>query len=89
MTDIVKIGDATLYHGDCLEILKTFKEHSVDLVLLDTPYGVGISETENISKAHREFEDNKDSAMKLLEDIIVAQASPKARARLMDIHSNY
>jgi len=36
MSDIVKIGDATLYHGDCLEILPTLDK--VDAVVTDPPY---------------------------------------------------
>jgi len=38
MTDIVKIGDATLYHGDCMDILPTLGK--VDAVVTDPPYGV-------------------------------------------------
>ena len=38
MGDVVKIGDATLYHGDCLEILPTLPK--VDAVITDPPYGV-------------------------------------------------
>lgn len=38
MTDIVRIGDATLYHGDCLEILPTLPK--VDAVITDPPYGM-------------------------------------------------
>jgi site-specific DNA-methyltransferase (adenine-specific) len=41
MPDVVTIGDATLYHGDCLEILPTLPK--VDAVVTDPPYGVGIS----------------------------------------------
>lgn len=36
MTDIVKIGDATLYHGDCMDILPTLGK--VDAVVTDPPY---------------------------------------------------
>ena len=36
MTDIVTIGDATLYHGDCLEILPTLEK--VDAVVTSPPY---------------------------------------------------
>jgi len=38
MSDIVKIGDAILYHGDCLEILPTLDK--VDAVVTDPPYGM-------------------------------------------------
>ena len=41
MTDIVTIGDATLYHGDCLEILPTLPK--VDAVVTDPPYGIGFA----------------------------------------------
>jgi site-specific DNA-methyltransferase (adenine-specific) len=36
---VEKIGDATLYMGDCLEILPTLRAKSVDMVLCDLPYG--------------------------------------------------
>ena len=39
MSDVVTIGDATLYHGDCLEILPTLDK--VDAVVTDPPYGLG------------------------------------------------
>jgi len=39
MTDPVTIGDATLYLGDCLEILPTLGK--VDAVVTDPPYGIG------------------------------------------------
>jgi 16S rRNA G966 N2-methylase RsmD len=38
MTDIVRIGDATLYHGDCLELLPTLGKF--DAVITDPPYGI-------------------------------------------------
>ena len=40
MPEVVTIGDATLYCGDCLEILPTLPK--VDAVITDPPYGVGI-----------------------------------------------
>ncbi|KKK87613.1 hypothetical protein LCGC14_2751500, partial [marine sediment metagenome] len=38
MTAPVRIGDATLYLGDCLEILPTLPK--VDAVVTDPPYGI-------------------------------------------------
>jgi DNA modification methylase len=40
MSEVVTIGDATLYHGDCLEILPTLPK--VDAVITDPPYGIGM-----------------------------------------------
>lgn len=39
MTRVEHIGDATLYLGDCLEILPTLGK--VDAVVTDPPYGIG------------------------------------------------
>lgn len=41
MTDIVRIGDATLYHADCRDVLPTLPKF--DLLLTDQPYGIGAS----------------------------------------------
>jgi site-specific DNA-methyltransferase (adenine-specific) len=38
MTDIVTIGDCTLYHGDCLEIMPTLAK--VDAIVTDPPYAI-------------------------------------------------
>lgn len=37
--ETVVIGDATLIHGDCREVLPTLPKH--DLLLTDPPYGIG------------------------------------------------
>jgi len=37
MSDVVHIGDATLYHGDCMDILPHLGK--VDAVVTDPPYG--------------------------------------------------
>lgn len=31
----------TLHHGDCLDVLKTLEDNSVDAVVTDPPYGIG------------------------------------------------
>lgn len=41
MTERVQIGDATLYLGDCLEVLPTLAANSVDAVVTDPPYELG------------------------------------------------
>lgn len=41
MTDIVRIGNATLIHGDCLQLLHALPP--VDAVVSDPPYGIGFS----------------------------------------------
>ena len=48
MSRVEHIGDATLYLGDCLEILPTLGK--VDAVVTDPPYGIGADEA--ASKNH-------------------------------------
>ena len=43
MTEIIHIGDATLYHGDCMDILPTLGK--VDAVVTDPPYGVELDQS--------------------------------------------
>lgn len=33
------IGGATLYRGDCLELMRELPDASVDMILCDLPYG--------------------------------------------------
>ena len=40
MTEPVIIGNATLYQGDCLDILRTLPDASVDAVVTDPPYAL-------------------------------------------------
>ena len=47
---VERIGDATLYLGDCLEILPTLPK--VDAVITDPPYGIGL-----------EYGEHKDTAV--------------------------
>lgn len=42
------IGDATLYLGDCMEILPTLGK--VDAVITDPPYGINAARTRNSAK---------------------------------------
>ena len=40
MIEKIVIGNATLYHGDCLEVMRTLPDFSVDAVVTDPPYGL-------------------------------------------------
>lgn len=48
MVDPVQIGNATLYCGDCLEILPTLGK--VDAVVTDPPYGIGFRSNYRVSQ---------------------------------------
>lgn len=39
MTEEVTIGNAELWHGDCLELMQSIPDGSVDMILCDLPYG--------------------------------------------------
>jgi site-specific DNA-methyltransferase (adenine-specific) len=41
VTERIVIGNATLYHADCREVLKTLPDCSVDSVVTDPPYELG------------------------------------------------
>jgi pentatricopeptide repeat protein len=43
MTDKVEIGNATLYCGDCIELLPEVPESSVDAIVVDPPYFQGMN----------------------------------------------
>ena len=46
----VQIGDATLYLGDCMEILPTLDK--ADAVITDPPYGVNLGSTNGAGNGH-------------------------------------
>lgn len=40
MVEKVTIGNAELWHGDCLEMMASIPDGSIDMILCDLPYGV-------------------------------------------------
>jgi len=57
VTDIVRIGDATLYHADCRDVLPTLPKF--DLLLTDPPYGIGAARGShsNLKMADEDWDD--------------------------------
>jgi len=45
----IEIGDAVLYLGDCLAVLPTLEPGSVDAVVTDPPYGIGITRSHRLA----------------------------------------
>lgn len=60
MSEAVIIGDATLYHGDCLEILPTLPK--VDAVITDPPYGMDFQSNYR-SVPHARIANDDDAAL--------------------------
>jgi len=73
MTEPVHIGDATLYLGDCLDILPTLGP--VDFVYADPPYGVGKADWDG-----RYFTGWEREAVKLSQHGLVANTGTKSIA---------
>lgn len=69
-THLVTIGDATLYHGDCMEILPTLPK--VDAVVTDPPYGIG--------EDGGRFRDRKGGGHRVLEKLGWDFARPEKEA---------
>ena len=49
-----------LYHGDCLEVMKTLPDECVDLIITSPPYNLGKTHHtgNNIFKSYSEYNDN-------------------------------
>ena len=57
--DKVIIGDATLYHGDCMDIIPTLGK--VDAVVTDPPYGIGFP--------YHGYDDTRDNLIYLIKQL--------------------
>jgi len=70
--DKVTIGDATLYCGDCLHILPTLPDKSVDAVITDPPYGIGArSGTKSRQRRHKNDYTAFEDSLSYVEDVAV------------------
>ena len=75
MSERVQIGDATLYHGDCLEILPSLR--AADAVVSDPPYGINYDSgyaTEELWRGGRSIVGDKSTAAR---DVVIAWAAPR------------
>jgi DNA modification methylase len=55
-----------LYHGDCLDVLDSFDDKSVDVIITDPPYGLGFD--------YPSYDDTVDNLIALINGFM-----PKAR----------
>ena len=65
-TEISKV----VHHGDCVEVLKSFPESSVNLVVVDPPYGIEYQDIgDDVEKTggHQSFDDSKEGALETIE----------------------
>lgn len=62
MTRVETIGDATLYLGDCREILPTLGP--VDAVVTDPPYGINHSSSHGASWEHTRIAGDSDTSLR-------------------------
>ncbi len=68
MKDKVIIGDATLYLGDCLDILPTFDDSDADVVVTDPPYGVGLGTIKSSigkNEGYTQFDDTYENILNI------------------------
>ena len=56
----------TLYHGDCLEVMKDISSNSVDLIICDLPYGC----LSTVNPTRRRYIDGKDSGTLITHETI-------------------
>ena len=66
----VVIGNATLYLGDCLEILLTLPK--VDAVITDPPYGIGIAANPVRQKHDKQAWDNTPASQEVIRAILAS-----------------
>ena len=56
--------------GDCLEVMRGFKDKQFDLVLTDPPYGIGIAANPFRQKFEKEDWDNKPPSREFFDEMV-------------------
>ena len=62
MEDKIAVGDATLFNGDCLDVMGQLKPMSVDAVITDPPYMIGAISTGNATSKSGGWADMENAA---------------------------
>lgn len=60
----------TLYCGDCLEVMKSIPDKSIDAVITDPPYGIGIASNPFRQKFEKQEWDNAPASQKMIDEIM-------------------
>jgi len=56
-----------LLYGDCLDVMKTFEDESIDLAIADPPWGIDMDKASQFAKTYGlEYDDKKDHALLIL-----------------------
>lgn len=62
MEDKITLGDATLFNGDCLDVMGQLKPMSIDAVITDPPYMIGAISTGNATSKSGGWADMENAA---------------------------
>ena len=88
MSEPTTIGDATLYQGDCLEVMATIKPMSVDAVICDPPYMIGAMSIGNPKAKAGTWADMENSAYWYSEWMKLARRAMK-KTGIMCVFGNW
>lgn len=61
-----KFGQGIVYNASCLDILKTFEADSIDLIVTDPPWGIGLDKASQWTKKWVPSYDDENSSVKSL-----------------------
>jgi site-specific DNA-methyltransferase (adenine-specific) len=56
MIEPVIIGNATIIHGDCMELMATLEDKAFDLAIVDPPYGINVNHNMGRRKGNKPSE---------------------------------
>jgi site-specific DNA-methyltransferase (adenine-specific) len=82
MAEIVTIGDATLYLGDCLDVMESIEQQSIDMVLCDLPYGTTQNKWDSVIPFN-ELWNQYNRVSKQSSAIVLTAAQPFSSALVM------